>query len=335
MKSILKFVFFTFIFTSCARVQTLNMKQHYYSDSPTHIIWIQLAGFSDDHLPLLRFNSPLSANHTWVENVTCTGKMWNYNLYDLRPNATSSFASELLGSKNITNSCKDLSKKFIWENLKEKGFNISILENGLTENESLTKYANCDGLNNNAFNGARFWKMSKASSDGKFFHSQEDSEKIKEAQLPGVYFDRSCQNGTCFSSMLNNLKALYSSYLSDSSSSFLLIRDFNYLSAIKRKDVGSMKEQLNEIEQLIKWVSGSDFKNVLVLITSSEAYHFDFPLEGRQWEEFERTGKNFNIKSPGPAAENFCGIFDESEISERLLFEFPRKQFFWDILNPF
>jgi hypothetical protein len=80
-----------------------------------------------------------------------------------------------------------------------------------------------------------------------------------------------------------------------------------------------------------------------VIITGAEGLELDFPKEGKDWSEFERLGKNINIKNPtllssvfakGPMAENFCGLFDESEIIKRILYKPMGKKFSWDALNP-
>jgi hypothetical protein len=54
----------------------------------------------------------------------------------------------------------------------------------------------------------------------------------------------------------------------------------------------------------------------------------EFPKAGRSWEMIEKRGLNVNYKrsqllapvfAHGPGAENFCGVYEESEIFKRFL----------------
>ena len=92
------------------------------------------------------------------------------------------------------------------------------------------------------------------------------------------------------------------------------------------------------------YVNSLNRKDVLVVITGAESLNIEFPKEGKEWADFERMGKNVIYKNSslmapvlatGPMSENFCGLFDESEMLKRILYRPERKQFDWDILNPF
>ncbi len=41
------------------------------------------------------------------------------------------------------------------------------------------------------------------------------------------------------------------------------------------------------------------------------------------------------VMASGPMSENFCGLFDESEMQKRIMYRPEVKQFNWDSLNPF
>ncbi len=122
-----------------------------------------------------------------------------------------------------------------------------------------------------------------------------------------------------------------------------MVRDFNFQKALRKKDIVFAKESLQEIERILNVVQASKRNDILVLVTGAESLNIEFPKEGKEWAEFERSGKNLIFKnsslmSPviakGPMSENFCGLFDESDMLKRLIYKPERKKFSWDLLNP-
>ncbi len=337
------------IFASCARVQTLNMEKHSYSERPHHIIWFQIAGFSEEHIPLLRFNVPEASFHTSFEKMDCMGKVWNFNLYELRPDSSKSFLSQLNGSKNIKGQCEDFDARPVWDYLTEMGYAASILENGANDEFSLVKSLKCPrgGIVNPA--KMRFYRMeplgnSQDVAGKKSFHYQDSVEKIQESMNPGLYFDKSCQKNLCYSSISNNFKTLWGQLIKDQAQTFFLVRDFNFLKALKKKDISFAKESLQEIERIVTWINAQKRDDVLLIITGAETLEIEFPKEGKEWAEFERSGKNLiyknsSLMSPvmakGPMAENFCGLFDESEMLKRVIYRPENKKLDWDYVSPF
>ena len=66
----------------------------------------------------------------------------------------------------------------------------------------------------------------------------------------------------------------------------------------------------------------------MVLVTSGDSRFVDMPNQGKQWFEFEKNGVNPQVKrtkltnlvlATGARSENFCGIYDDSQVFERLL----------------
>lgn len=335
--------------TGCARVKTLNLEKHDYSERPQHIVWFQIAGFSEEHIPLLRFNVPEVSYRTSMERVDCLGKMWSFNLYELRPDAHKSFLSQLNGSKNITGQCIDYESRPAWDLMAEMGYSPSLFENGTTADQSLESALKCTPNTVLDLAKVRFYRMGpEASLDPsikpKFFHYQDTVEGLKENINPGLYYDKSCQKNICYSSLSNNFKALWTQVTKSQSKSFFLLREFNFIKALKKKDIGYAKETLQEIERAISWIKSQKRDDTLVLITGAESLNIEFPKEGKEWAEFEKSGKNViyknsSLMSPvlaaGPMAENFCGLFDESEMMKRVIHRPEQKQFSWDLLNPF
>lgn len=332
----------------CARVQTLNMQPHAYSERPHHIVWIQIAGFSEEHLSLLKFNIPEVGYKTNLEKVDCMGKIWSYNLYQLRPEADKSFLSQLNGSKNIKGQCEDFESRPVWEYLSDLGYISSILENGTTEDTSLERSMKCAQVGAVNPQKIRLYRMGPDAtaineSWKKSFHYQDSIEVVNESAKPGIYYDKSCQKNVCYSSIANNFKTLWQQLTKNQSSSFFLVRDFNFQKGLKKKDVVFAKESLQEIERILSVIQAAKRDDILVLVTGAESLNVEFPKEGKEWAEFERSGKNLIFKnsslmSPvmakGPMAENFCGLFDESDVLKRLIDKPERKIFSWDLLNP-
>lgn len=334
-----------FLFLGCARMQTLNMEPHKYSERPEHIVWIQVAGFSEEHLPLLRLNNPEVSFQTNLEQVDCMGKMWNYNFYQLRPNAFSSFVSQINGSQNIKNSCEDYTMIPAWEYLREINYDVSLLENGADTTQSLDQSLGCSNNKMLNLNHVRFYKMGQVSkAEDKTFHYQDSLEEQNKNFAEGIYYDRSCQRGICFSSLSNNFRSLWKLFTKDRAKTFFLVRDFNFQKALKKKDIGLAKESLHEIDKLIAIIKAEEKDGVLVIVTGAEPMPIEFPKSGKEWVEFERSGKNIVYKNTGllspvlakgAMAENFCGIFNESEVLKRVLFKPEEKKFNLDYLHPF
>lgn len=331
--------------SGCARVQTLSMQPHDYSERPEKIVWFQIAGLSEEHIPLLKFNTADSSYKTAFEQVSCMGKMWNYNLYELRPDARNSFLSQLTGSKNIKGGCEDYEQQSVWGLLAEVNYRAGILEAGSTDTQSMEASLSCAQNKTLDINSVRLWRMGKtADAAKKSFHYQDPPNVLAESMQPNVYYDRSCQKGICFSSLSNNFKTLWTLMNSESSRNIFVVRDFNFQAALKKKDINFAKESLQEIDRMITLVRKDNPQKVLVIISGAESMPLEYPSQGKEWAEFEKSGKNLGFKKPslmspvmaaGPMAENFCGIFDESEMLKRVLHKPEKKQFSWDYINPF
>jgi hypothetical protein len=337
------------LFIGCARVQTLNLEKHTYSERPHHIIWFQIAGFSEQHIPLLRFNVPEMNYRTAFEKMDCMGKIWNFNLYELRPDSNKSFLSQIFGSKNIKGQCEDYSVKSTWDYLSEIGYAAGVFENGASEDNSLEMAFKCPTSNMANINKLRIYRTGQEikmteGGERKPFHYQDSIESIEQNMKPGIYYDKSCQKNLCYSSVSNNFKTLWSQFIKNQYQTFFLVRDFNFLKALKKKDISYAKESLQEIERMVNWINAQKRDDVLVIVTGAESYEIEFPKEGKEWAEFERSGKNVvyknsSLMSPvmaqGPMSENFCGLFDESEMLKRVIYRPERKKFDWELLNPF
>lgn len=340
IKSIL-LVFLTLV--SCARVQTLNMKPHSYSTAPDLIVWYYVAGLHADQIPLIKFNAQQTDFKTWFDDVDCNGKMFNYNLYQLRPDSNKSFLAQLLGSKNITNKCEDFDRTSFVGKM-NKNYQFYMVESGIKNENSLDRFATCGGEIQNEIASLRLFKMTSSPYDKDYFHYQDKSETSDKFINPGVYYDRACQSGTCYSSTFNNIKLVYNYISKGNQPAVLVIRDASYLNALVKKDLNLAREKLFEIDQTLKWLSSNNQFKSLIVLSAGESINVEFPTEGKSWEEFVKSGKGFTFKnstlsSPvfakGALAENFCGNFEESEFLNRISTKALNKKLNWDVINPF
>lgn len=338
------FIIILVLISGCARVQTLNLEPHAYSERPQRIVWFQIAGFSEEHIPLLKFNIVESGFKTSFEQASCMGKAWSYNLYELRPDSRNSFLSQMTGSKNIKGNCEDFDHKSVWGTLSELGYKSGILETGSTDNQTIEAALSCSPNTFLDLNETRLWRMGPNSVGGKkSFHYQDPPNQLEESLEPGLYYDRSCQKGICYSTLSNNFKTLWAYLNKQSFNNIFIVRDFNFQTALKKKDLNFAKESLQEIDRMISWVKKESPGKILIVISGAESLPLEFPSQGKEWAEFEKNGKNVIFKkaslmSPviatGPMAENFCGIFDESEMLKRLIHKPERKKFSWDYIIP-
>ena len=335
----------SFFTLSCARVQTLNLKEHAYSERPNHVIWIQIAGFSEEHIPLLRFNVSEAANKTSMEQMDCVGKMWNFNLFELRPEASRSFLSQSNGSKNISGTCEDYAVKPAWSYMQDINYATAIMETGAGTEQSLEKALGCPNNITLDTHKTRFYKMGpEVTPVHKSFHYQDSPEMVQESNKPGMYYDRSCQKGICYSTLSNNFKTVWTSLTKVQRKTFFVVRDFNFQKGLKKKDLSFAKESLLEIDRIVSMLEGQKPGETLIIISGAESLPIEFPLQGKEWSDFEKSGKNIiyknsSLMSPvmarGAMAENFCGIFEESEMLKRTIYKPEAKKFNWDSVNPF
>lgn len=309
----------------CAQVTSLNMKKHEFGLVPTKIIWFQIAGLDEEHAALLRFQFP-AERRTAFEESTCVGRSWNYNLYELRPDAAGSFLSQLTGRKNIKKTCEDSSLRPIWNYIAGNGYSSGILESGATLNESLLNFKNCQIDGENFLNGLYFWSRQLPEKGAATFHYSEEISLNNQQ----VFYDRSCNKLDCFSSISQDFKSIYDAFRKSSQKHLFIVRDFSYLHALENKNLQSAKQILSDIERtLAEAIKFSDEStDYLVLLTTGDSKILSFPPQGKSWEDLEkgksplkleRANLSSFVASNGSRSENFCGIYEDSQVLERIL----------------
>lgn len=318
--------------TNCGHNGTINMNQHIFNIQPEQIIWLQIAGLDDEHLTLLKYSQPLTSNNISYESFNCTGKVWNYNLYDIRPEPHLGFLAQLTGKKNITGTCEDYSLPPVWDYLEKSGYRTGILELGANDKISLDQSEICKNNSSKFLSKAVMWRMTEGGTDRAHFHHSEPARYDNGM----VYFDKSCKKDNCYSSLLNNVQSLFESLKKSNPTSLFIIRDFAYSDALKNKQITLAKDRLHEFERVVNYFleMASANPDMLILVTASGPLKLDFPSSGKSWSEFDKKGtgvtlKNTGLISPifatGARSENFCGLFEEAQVLERLMLS-PKKQ---------
>ncbi len=328
------------ILASCAQVTSLNLKKHQFGLLPTKVIWFQVAGLEEEQLAMLRFRES-SDKRTSFEDNLCLGKTWSYNLYDLRASATATFMSQMTGRKNIKGSCEDAGLRPIWNYVNPNGYQTALIESGAVENQAIHSFGRCGEEGVKFLSSLYYFSRSKPPVDAPTFHY---SEEIKLAPNQVVY-DRTCGDASCGSSIAEDFKAVYARLRRISEKHFFFFFYFSYLRALEARDYVKAREILVDLEnaygEALKLTASNDY---LVLLTTGESKFVDMPDQGKAFFEFEKNNKNVSTKrtkltnlvlASGARAENFCGIYEDSQVFERILSGPKQQGLELKIINPF
>lgn len=331
-----------FFMSGCAQVTSLNLQKHQFGQIPTKIVWIQVAGFEEEHLATLKFDSKKSGTQLSFEKFLCIGKAWEYNLFDIRPTAYSSFHGQITGKSNIKNSCDDYKLKPVWSFISQKGYKIGAFEGQMSKRNSLL-FANFCNEKNEYLKDLTIWKMSRApSKDRNFYHVNEKTD-FKKAK---TYYDRSCLTGECYSTLSQNIQSVFTQFSRKSSKYMFVVRDFNYQKNLLKGKYNKYKNSLMELEKTVDFFINLSKKNkdMLVLLTSASSQSIVYPRSGKQWQQFEKNGKYLTqnksklintVFASGARAENFCGVYNQTEIVKRIFSGAKQQGLELAIINPF
>lgn len=324
------------IIISCARMKTIGQKEHSFNEATEKIVWIQVAGLELEHMALLRFNKSDSIKPLSMERATCVGNTWSYNLYDLRPEAFKSLNGQLMGTTNVSGECKDLSHKPLWSYLSEFDYKTILIESGITEESSLTQFEKCSEFPQ-FIAGATLIKMSAPKSGYPTFHFQE----TKDVDSTKVYYDKSCSVKDCHSSLYSNAISSWEKFIKKSEKGILIIRDFSYFNNLKVGNIVRAQEILTDIERLYSYFEQQKVNGLLLLVSSAESFKLNFPPKGEKWLGYinqsnsmiRRSSLNSVVLAKGAKAENFCGVYNEAEILEKMLWLPEEKKYFEGFFN--
>ena len=325
LKSALNIFLFFGLALSCARVGTIGLKEHRFDVRPRHIIWFQFPGLASEHLALTKFSLLSADQKTAIENHMCLGNMWNFNLFKIRPSAREGFLSQMTGSTNIKDQCEDYELNPIWNYFVDSGRVSGMIESGVVGGNSIVSSKKCYKQKVDFYKNIAIWRMDDELKEWvEPFHFQ-GTQTFETGQ---IYYDQSCNGKNCESDIVSNVKAIWKRYFFNKNKTLLIVRDFNYLAALKKKDIKRARRTLEELNILYDYFSLLSQKNddILVVVSGSETRRFEFPQRGKEWAAFEKRGRkityrNSSLISPvyaqGPQSEKFCGIFPEYQMLER------------------
>ena len=322
LQSSLGILFFLVLLVSCARVKTIGTKKHNFNNQPRHIVWFQFPGLASEHLALSRFSRSRADQKTDIENHVCLGNMWNFNLFKIRPSAKEGFLSQMTGSTNIKNQCVDYKLTPIWDYFMNSKRISGMIESGVWGGNSIVSSRECYEQNIAFYKNITVWKMDDELMEIAipFYH-----QNLGTIDSGKIYYDKSCSKNNCTSDISDNVKAIWKKYFFNERKTLFIIRNFNYLNALKKKDIRKATKVLEELDAIYAYFSR--FKNVLVVISGSETRRFELPRKGKDWGLFIKKGRKVtyrdsSLMSPvyaqGPRSEKFCGIFLESQMLKRL-----------------
>jgi hypothetical protein len=318
---------------SCSRSHTLGTQEHSFGKKAKHIVWIQVDGLEEEHIALAKFASDSIKETTPLEQMACTGAMWDYNLFELRPEPIEGFMSQVLGSQKIKGDCTDLDRLAVWNYYEAAGYQLGIIEGSEVKEQSLLRYGKCDS-SQPLFKSGFFWSQSTSSDKKNSFHYQEKLSLDK----PGVFFDKSCQKENCFVSLKNNVEKIWPTMTKNFSKTFFVVRQSAFRKHLLRKDILKARESLQEVMKIINYFLPKARKGeVSLVVTSASSRRFEFPRSGKYWSKYEKKGTKVIYRrsgllsrawSSGPGAENYCGTYEASDILRRFIWA-PSKDVFY------
>ena len=194
---------------SCTQVTSLNLKKHQFGLTPTKIIWFQVAGLEEEQIAMLRFQLSSEKKTSFEENI-CYGQTWNYNFYQLRNSAESTFLSQMTGKKNIKNSCEDALLRPIWSYIASNGYSTAVLENGPKSHQSLLFMNKCQSEEEQSpfLKSLYFFMRSEPLEGSRSFHYSEEVDLRPNS----VSYDRTCGKNGCGSLLSEDFIAVYNKF---------------------------------------------------------------------------------------------------------------------------
>jgi hypothetical protein len=322
------------VFFGCSTNLELGGNRHHFGRIPQNIIWIQLAGLSDTHIPFLKYLQGSNKNR-FFESATCMGKTFDSSYERIRPRAVRHFNAQIFATNLVSkNMCQAFSESIpIWRVFQEEKRKVSILEIGAKKSESLLNLRDCKEkvLSDETL-------VFKQAPDRAFSDQLYDLEKNRQLNK-GIFFEKNCQtNGRCRGDNLDSMKYFVKNSHRAGKVNFLQIRDFTYARLINKGQLKQARSHLMRLTEFIQWIEGETYleNKTLTLLTGATPIYLEFPRQGRQWVKFEKSSKGLKLRSSelmspvfswGASSELFCGIMDNVDISKRMYGRFFQKKF--------
>lgn len=315
-------LFAMLLLTSCAFFsQEIGEKPHTFNQRPTKIIVFQVPGLSVNHFTMSKLAGSIIEQPIPLESAVCTGRLWNYSLFDVSPTPIENMEVELSGDRNSKKSCEQ--KSFIWKDLLKYGFTSGLYlrdAHGSTKDQaSLGCYA--DNPNDLVVWKSIPGKSSAAAKDLKFHFL----ERNKKYFLNTTYFDKSCDKKKCHSDFQKTAQTIYEDFFKQRDFHFLAVQDYTYASYLKRGDFFAAKEYLHSIQSTLNYFRSLKRDDLLLVFIFSNPIELMFPPTGKEWKRiFDRVKVNpakmhSEILAWGASSEKFCGIYHADNLKDRIL----------------
>jgi hypothetical protein len=316
-------------FVGCSQKQAINLQTHEFRSFPLQIVFLNLEGLEFEHLGLLKLSSKDVRSKLAFEEMLCIGETWNSSLTTLRSPPRQSFFQMMTSVKSDVDNCLDDERKPIWEFQEFRGHRAGLYEVGVLPQDS--------------FHALTFCKSGKRVTENVTFLSGREEKKengfepfhfqtTKTLALHARLFDQSCRKtGDCYARPSDNFLRFIELINENRKRSINVYQDQRYFTALEKKDMSTAREVLVEWEFMLSELMNMAKKNskMLIVIASGGGFHLHLPNQGKSWEEFEKKGINISRLNPkvtgqvfsfGARAENFCGVYHNSDIFYR---------FFW------
>ena len=337
----IKLAILILLFVSCAQVTSLNLRKHRFGKIPTKIIWLQVPGLTAEHMALLKFAYPSRERKTAFEQALCIGTIWDYDLYKIRPKASNATLSQLTGKKNIKGECSDYKNKPIWSYVTKKNYKAAVFESQTRKDQSLLKSLRCEE-GKDYLEDIVYFGMNESISGGKYFHV-DDKRKYEVGEK---YFDKSCKKNECYTTFSRNVQGSFEQFSKNIKNYVYVVRNFRYHNLLKQNAIKQARLELEEVNNVLSYFNklASKSNDVLVLLSGAESLNVDFPRAGREWRSYVKKARylrviNSKLLSPvfasGARAENFCGVYDQSQLLSRIFSGSKQQGLEFSIINPF
>lgn len=308
--------------TSCAFLRReIGEKPHNFNQRPTKIIIFQIPGMSINHFTMSKLASSVVEQPIPLESAVCTGRLWNYSLFDVKPSVDETLLMQLSGDRNTKRACEE--KQYIWKDLVQLGFTSGLYlrdAHGLTSN---SQEISCIEKNPA---GLVVWrsrpeKKLEINKELKFHFL----ERNKQYFLNTVYYDKSCDQTKCHSDPQKTIQSIYEDFFIKRDFHLLGIQDFTYLSYLKKGDFFAAKEYLQSVQATLNYFRSLVKEELLVLFVFSDPIELMFPPSGSEWKRFfdeikVSPGKlQSEVLAWGASSEKFCGIYHVGNLKDRII----------------
>ncbi len=317
MNIFLRALIFFFLF-SCSQTIELGGNKHKVGKVPENIFWIQVPGFSQEHLALLKFTDWNPSKGEAFSSFSCLGSFWDYTLFEMRPSVSHGLNSQMSGTSFDGLNCQSFSSDPFYQKSKYVNHDKIIIEEGFSSQDSIITSLKCKSsswLSNLVYLNRT---SSMMDSNRLSFHANNT-----KAMSAGIYDDKSCSQGECFNSLQENFISLRQRFIKNNT--ILVYRNLNYVKHLNARNYKAAQNVLVEIGNFINFIKNTHSSvDSLILLTGAGTINLDFPLRGKKWGDLNNTTKTEKrgIISPlfsyGASSELFCGIYQFQNINKNL-----------------